>query len=74
MPSLSFASGRVTAERAEPALALYRYDWHLGHLIPISPPTAPTNGLERGSDGYRGARPTFSIEGVDVLVAELLAA
>ena len=40
MPSLSFASGRVTAERAEPAMALYRYDWHLGHLIPISPPPA----------------------------------
>ena len=74
MPSLSIASGRVTAERAEPAMALYRYDWHLGHLIPISPPTAPTSGLEHGPDGLGGAQPTFTVEGVDVLVMELLAA
>ena len=74
MPSLSFASGRVTAERAEPAMALYRYDWHLGHLIPISPPPAAMSGLERGPDGFGGAQPTFVIEGVSELVLELLAA
>jgi hypothetical protein len=55
-------------------MALYRNDWHLAHLIPISPPSALTSGLERGPNGLGGARPTFSIDGVDVLVMELLAA
>jgi hypothetical protein len=74
MPSLSWGTSLVTGARAEPALALYRYDWHLGHLIPISPPTAPASRPKREPDGSGDAGPTAVIEGVSELVVELLAA